>query len=97
MLYGHESWPANKDNLIRPKINDARMLRCMYNVRQKNKISATVLTDTLQVNITTESLQNGTFTMVLSQKIEKSSWLGKCKRFEVGRSLARERPRKTRS
>ena len=40
MLYGSDTWPVKKEDVIRLERNDARIVRWMCNVRPEDSISA---------------------------------------------------------
>ena len=58
MVKRSETWPVKKEHVIRVEKNDTRMVRWVYNVRPKDRISAEELRTRLKLNAMKECLQN---------------------------------------
>jgi len=110
MIHGSETWPVRKENEVAPKIlgllvlvslvalqrADTRMVRCMCNVKVKDRVPSKEFRERLGIDDIILIVQQNRlrwYGYVLRK--EDTDWVKKCMEYEVEGSRPRGRPKKT--
>jgi len=96
MLHGSETWSGRKENEVALLRAEMRIVRWMYDIKQKDRVPSKELIERLGLDDIISVLQQYRlqwYGHVLRK--DDSGWVKKCMEYEVEGALPRDRPKKT--
>jgi len=96
MLHGRETWTVRNENEVALQRAEMRMVRCMCNVKVKDRVPRKELRERLGIDDIVLILQQNRLRWYghVLQK-EDTDWVKKCMEYEVEGSRLRGRPKTT--
>jgi len=96
MLHGSETWPVRKENEVALQRAEMRMVRCMCDVKVKDRVPSKELRERVRKDdIILILQQNRSRWYGQGLRKEHTDWVKKCMEYEVEGSRRSGRPKRT--